>query len=120
MRGLELADHSLGLVVEGGDDDLVGILVRVVKSQAADCENDDLHPQPAGTRQTSQDRRPLRVELSAHRPGARYVWRFPGPDFPQQLRHGIGPALLGLRTRLSGSRIFLAVLNRLQRRTGSR
>jgi hypothetical protein len=32
-------NHSLGLVVEGGDD-LVGILFRVVKSQAADREID--------------------------------------------------------------------------------
>ena len=37
VLGFELADHSLGLVVEGGDD-LVGVLFRVVKSQAADCE----------------------------------------------------------------------------------
>jgi hypothetical protein len=29
--------HTLGLVVEGGDD-LVGVLFRVVKSQAADRE----------------------------------------------------------------------------------
>jgi hypothetical protein len=34
------ADHSLGLVVEGGDD-LVGVFFRVVKSQAADREIDD-------------------------------------------------------------------------------
>ena len=32
VLGFELADHSLGLVVEGGDD-LVGVLFRVVKSQ---------------------------------------------------------------------------------------
>ena len=30
--------HSLGLVVEGGDD-LVGVLFRVVKSQAADARS---------------------------------------------------------------------------------
>ena len=40
VAGFELADHSLGLVVEGGDD-LVGVLFRVVKSQAADREIDD-------------------------------------------------------------------------------
>ena len=34
MLGFELADQSLGLVVED-DDDLVGVLFRVVKSQAA-------------------------------------------------------------------------------------
>ncbi len=41
----ELADHSLGLVVEGGED-LVGVLVRVVKSQAADREIDDFMTVP--------------------------------------------------------------------------
>ena len=40
VLGFELADHSLGLVVEGGED-LVGVLFRVVKSQAADREIDD-------------------------------------------------------------------------------
>jgi len=40
VLGFELADHSLGLVVEGGDD-LVGVLFRVVKNQAADREIDD-------------------------------------------------------------------------------
>ena len=34
------ADDSLGLVVEGCDD-LVGVLFRVMKSQAADREIDD-------------------------------------------------------------------------------
>jgi hypothetical protein len=38
-------DHSLGLVVEGGDD-LVGVLFRVVKSQAADGEIDDFMTVP--------------------------------------------------------------------------
>ncbi len=37
---LELADHSLAVVAEGGGD-LVGVLFRVVKSQAADREIDD-------------------------------------------------------------------------------
>ena len=37
--------HSLGLVVEGGDD-LVGVLFRVVKSQAADREIDDFMTVP--------------------------------------------------------------------------
>jgi len=37
VLGFELADHSLDLVVEGGED-LVGVLFRVVKSQAADRE----------------------------------------------------------------------------------
>ena len=41
MLGFELADHSLGLVVED-DDDLVGVLFRVVKSQAADREIDNV------------------------------------------------------------------------------
>ena len=40
MLGSELAHWSLGLVVED-DDDLVGVLFRVVKSQAADREIDD-------------------------------------------------------------------------------
>jgi hypothetical protein len=40
VLGFELADRSLGLVVEGSDD-RVGVLVRVVKSQAADREIDD-------------------------------------------------------------------------------
>jgi hypothetical protein len=40
VPAFERADHSLGHVVEGGDD-LVGVLVRVVKSQAADREIDD-------------------------------------------------------------------------------
>ena len=40
MLGFELADHSLGLAAEGGED-LVGILLRVVNSQAADREIDD-------------------------------------------------------------------------------
>ena len=34
VLGFELADHNLGLVVEGGEDP-VGVLLRVVKSQAA-------------------------------------------------------------------------------------
>jgi len=32
VLGCELADHSLGLVVEGGND-LVGVLFRVVKAR---------------------------------------------------------------------------------------
>ena len=39
------ADHSLGLVVEN-DDDLVGVLFRVVKSRAADREIDDFMTVP--------------------------------------------------------------------------
>ena len=38
MLGFELAGHSLGLVVEGGDD-LDGVLFRVVKSQAAEIDD---------------------------------------------------------------------------------
>jgi hypothetical protein len=38
-------DHSLGLVLEGGDD-LVGVLLRVEKSQAADREIDDFMTLP--------------------------------------------------------------------------
>jgi hypothetical protein len=38
--GLRARDHSLGLVVEGGED-RVGVLFRVVKSQAADRESGD-------------------------------------------------------------------------------
>ena len=45
VLGFELADHSLGLVVEGGDD-LVGVLFLVVKSQAADGEIDDFMTVP--------------------------------------------------------------------------
>ena len=45
VPGFELADHSLGLVVEGGED-LVGVLFRVVKSQAADREIDDFMTVP--------------------------------------------------------------------------
>jgi hypothetical protein len=40
VLGVELADHSLGLVVERGEH-LVGVLFRVVKSHAADREIDD-------------------------------------------------------------------------------
>jgi hypothetical protein len=43
MPGIELADQSLGLVVEG---DLGGVLFRVVKSQAADREIDDFMTLP--------------------------------------------------------------------------
>ena len=49
VLGFELADHSLGLVVEGGDD-LVGILFRVVKSQEADREIDDFMAVPRSRR----------------------------------------------------------------------
>ena len=45
VLGFELSDHSLGLVVEGGDD-LVGVLFRVVKSQAAGREIDDFMTVP--------------------------------------------------------------------------
>jgi hypothetical protein len=45
MLGFELANHSLGLVVEGGDD-LVGVLFRAVESQAADCKIDDFTTVP--------------------------------------------------------------------------
>jgi hypothetical protein len=45
VLGFELADRSLGLVVEGSDD-RVGVLVRVVKSQAADREIDDVMTLP--------------------------------------------------------------------------
>ena len=46
VPGFELAeDHNLGLVVEGGDD-FVGVLFRVVKSQAADREIDDFMTVP--------------------------------------------------------------------------
>jgi hypothetical protein len=40
VLGFELADHSLGLVVEGGED------IRVVKSHAADRESDDVMTVP--------------------------------------------------------------------------
>jgi hypothetical protein len=45
VLGFELADHSLGLVLEGGDD-LVEVLFRVGKSQAADREIDDFRTAP--------------------------------------------------------------------------
>jgi hypothetical protein len=45
VLGFELADHSLGLVVDGGED-LVGVLFRVVKSQAPDREVDDFMTLP--------------------------------------------------------------------------
>ena len=41
----KLADHIPGLVVQGGED-LVGVLFRVVKSQAADREIDDFMTVP--------------------------------------------------------------------------
>ena len=44
VLGFELADHSLGLVVEDGDD--LGVLFLVVKSQAADGEIDDFMTVP--------------------------------------------------------------------------
>jgi hypothetical protein len=40
MLGSEVADHSLGLVVEDGND-LVGALFCVAKRQAADREIDN-------------------------------------------------------------------------------
>ena len=43
--GSELAAHSLGLVVEGAED-LVGVLFRVVKSQAANREISDFMTVP--------------------------------------------------------------------------
>jgi hypothetical protein len=43
--GLRARGHSLGLVVEGGED-LVGVLFRVVKSQAADRETVDFMTVP--------------------------------------------------------------------------
>jgi hypothetical protein len=45
VLGFEVADHRLGLVVEGGDD-LDGGLFRVVKSQAAEREIDDVMTVP--------------------------------------------------------------------------
>jgi hypothetical protein len=42
VLGFELADHSLGRAIEGG----VGVLFRVVKSQAADREIDDFMTVP--------------------------------------------------------------------------
>ena len=45
MLGFELADHSIGLVVEGGED-LARVLFRVVKSPAADREIDDFMTVP--------------------------------------------------------------------------
>jgi hypothetical protein len=45
VLGFELADHGLGPVVEG-DDDLVGVLFRAVKSQASDREIDDFMTVP--------------------------------------------------------------------------
>jgi len=44
MLGFELADQSLDLVVE--DDDPVGVLFRVVKSQAADGEIENVTTVP--------------------------------------------------------------------------
>jgi hypothetical protein len=49
VLGFELADHSLGLLVEGRED-LVGILFRVVKSQAADREIDGFMTVPRSRR----------------------------------------------------------------------
>jgi hypothetical protein len=43
--GLGEARHSLGLVVE--DDDLVGVVFRAAKSQAADREIDDFTTLPS-------------------------------------------------------------------------
>jgi hypothetical protein len=41
----ELADHSLGLVVAGGDH-LVEVLLRLLKSRAADREIDEFMTVP--------------------------------------------------------------------------
>ena len=57
VLGFELADHSLGLVVEGGED-LVGVLFRVVKSQAADREIDDFMTVPR-SRPECREARPV-------------------------------------------------------------
>ena len=45
VLGFELADHSLGLVSRAATT-LVGVLFRVVKSQAADREIDDFMTLP--------------------------------------------------------------------------
>jgi hypothetical protein len=45
VLGFELSAHSLGLVVEGGAG-LVGVLFRVVKSQATDREIDNFMTVP--------------------------------------------------------------------------
>jgi hypothetical protein len=45
VLGFELADHSLGLVSRAATT-LVGVLFRVVKSQAADREIDDFMTVP--------------------------------------------------------------------------
>jgi hypothetical protein len=45
VLGFGLADHSLALIVEGCDD-LVGVLFRVVKSQAADRVIDEFMTVP--------------------------------------------------------------------------
>ena len=48
-RWLESSFGNIDLVVEGGDD-LVGVLFRVVKSQAADRESDDFTTVPRSRR----------------------------------------------------------------------
>jgi hypothetical protein len=45
VLGFELADHSLSLAVEGGED-LVGVLFSPVKSRTADREIDDFMAVP--------------------------------------------------------------------------
>ncbi len=45
VLGFELADYGLGLVVAGGEE-LVGVLFRAVRRQAADREVDDFMTVP--------------------------------------------------------------------------
>jgi hypothetical protein len=49
VKRFELANHSLGPVVEGGDH-LVGVFFRVVKTQVADREIDDFMTVPRSRR----------------------------------------------------------------------
>src|SRR5450432_283258 len=65
VLGFELADHSLGLVVEGGED-LVGVLFRVVKSQADDREIDDFMTVPRSCPGRREARRVARTSHPSH------------------------------------------------------
>jgi len=87
VPGFELADHSLGLVVEGGED-LVGVLFRVVKSQAADSESDDFMAVPRPRPGCREARPTARTVRASHPPSRRWHRR----ELPSRDRVRAGPA----------------------------
>src|SRR5712692_9774195 len=87
VLGFELADHSLGLVLEGGDD-LVGVLFRVGKSQAADREIDDFRTVPRSPPECREARPVARTSPASHPASRRWKRR----ELPSRDRVRAGPA----------------------------